>query len=200
MRKILLLTIALFLLFLMGCGGKEVTRMEPGVVTDLSGKWNDTDSRLVAEEMIGDCLARPWLTNHQANHVKQPVVVVGNVYNKSHEHISEDTFIKDIERAYVNSGLVQVVQSGAMRDDIRNERADQQEFSSEETRKKWKRETGADYMLSGTINSIVDSEGGKKVIFYQIDLELVDMETNMKVWIGDKKIKKMVDKGSKFGF
>ena len=154
MKRLIVLFI---LLFLMGCGSsREVTRMEPAVITDLSGKWNDTDSRLVAEEMIADCLARPWLTNYQANQAKQPVIIVGNIYNKTHEHINEDTFIKDIERAFINSGLVQVVQSGAMRDDIRNERADQQEFASEETRKKWRQETGADYMMSAMKNPQMD--------------------------------------------
>ncbi|RMH69347.1 MAG: penicillin-binding protein activator LpoB [Gemmatimonadetes bacterium] len=174
-------------------GGKQVTRLDPTMVTDLSGKWNDTDSRLVAEEMIADALSRPWLTKFKTQHNREPVVIVGNVYNKTREHISEDTFIKDLERAFINSGLVEMVQSGAMRDDIRKERADQQEFASEETRARWKQETGADFMLSGTINAIEDASGNRKVMFYQVDLELTNMETNQKVWIGNKKIKKLID-------
>jgi hypothetical protein len=193
MRKALVLSLIL-VLFVLGCGGKEVTRLEEGMVTDLSGRWNDTDSRLVAQAMIEDCLSRPWLQNFRATNNREPVVIVGNIYNKTHEHISEDTFINDIERAFINSGLVQVVEGGQMRDDVREERADQQEFASEETQARWREETGADFMLNGTINSIVDSEGNRKVVYYQVDLQLVNMETNMKAWMGTKKIKKLIEK------
>jgi len=54
------------------------------------------------------------------------------------------------------------------------------------------KEQGADFMLQGTINSIVDEYKRDKTVYYQVDLELTNIETNEKVWIGDKKIKKMI--------
>lgn len=192
----LALLLSLFVLTI-GCASQTptVTRVDETTVTDISGKWNDTDSRLVSQEMISDCLSSPWLARFEAKNDQQPVVIVGNIRNLSHEHISENTFIKDIERAFVNSGLVDVVEGGAVRDEIRDERADQQEFATEETRKAFRQETGADFMLTGTIDSIVDRAEGTKAIFYQVNLELVDIETNKKVWIGEKKIKKVVEQG-----
>jgi PBP1b-binding outer membrane lipoprotein LpoB len=80
------------------------------------------------------------------------------------------------------------------REDIREERADQQEFASAETRSDFGEEEGADLMMKGSINAIVDQKGGKAVISYQIDMELIKMESNKKVWIGDKKIKKYVER------
>ena len=54
---------------LSGCATKQVKRIETDKVIDLSGRWNDTDSRLVAEEMVGDALSRPWIGNfQQKNH------------------------------------------------------------------------------------------------------------------------------------
>ena len=58
--------------------------------------------------------------------------------------------------------------------------------------KKWGLELGADFMLQGTINSIVDSYKKEQVVYYQVDLELTNLETNEVVWMGDKKIKKQV--------
>jgi hypothetical protein len=55
-------------------------------------------------------------------------------------------------------------------------------------------ETGADLMMIGTINSIPDQDGGKAVVFYQTNMELVEIESNRKVWIGEKKIKKYVER------
>ena len=180
-------------LFAMNACSPKVTRVDPNEQIDLSGRWNETDSRLVAEQMLKDALARPWVNDHKTKTGEKPVLVVGLVRNKSHEHISVETFIKDIEREILNSGLARVVQAGAAREDLRKERGEQQEFASQETAKNWGKELGADYMLQGTVNSIVDSDKKTKVVFYQIDMELTSIETNEKVWIGNKKIKKVID-------
>jgi uncharacterized protein (TIGR02722 family) len=137
-------------------------------------------------------MSRPWRTEFTAVKGKKPMVIIGNIKNKTTEHIESETFIKDIEKAYINSGLVGVVQAAEARKELREERNDQQTYSSEETKKKWGLEKGADFMLNGVITSIVDQYGKNKVVFYQIDLELTDLQTNEKVWIGDKKIKKAI--------
>ena len=175
------------------CQRHSVTRVNPNQQIDLSGRWNDTDSRMVAEAMTKDILNRPWIGNFGKQHDgKKPTVIVGIITNKSHEHIEAETFIKDIEREFVNTGLVRLVQNSTFREKLRQERADQQEFASPETQKKWGRELGADFMLFGTINSIVDSYNRKQVTFYKVNLELTDMETNEIVYLGDKEIKKYV--------
>jgi uncharacterized protein (TIGR02722 family) len=189
--------IAALSLTLVGCGGggKQVTRLDPASQTDLSGKWNDTDSRLVAEEMIKDCLSRPWLTEFARTSGKKPVVTVGTIDNLSHEHIATETFIADFERELTNSTQVRFVAASDFRPEIRKERQEQQEFASPETMKKMRNELGADFMLQGSIKSIVDQEEGKQVVFYQTDLTLVNIETMEKVWLGQKKIKKGISQG-----
>jgi uncharacterized protein (TIGR02722 family) len=180
-----------------GCGGgKTVERIDPNEEIDLSGRWNDTDSKYVAQTMINDCLTKRWRPDHWDRTKKRPVVVVGQVRNKTTEHIAVGTFIGDMERTFINSGEVEVVASPEEREQIRDERADQQEFSSDETMKNWGRENGADYMLMGVINSIEDREGGEMVIFYQVDLTLIDLERNTKVWQGQEKIKKYIQLGA----
>jgi uncharacterized protein (TIGR02722 family) len=174
---------------------KVVTRLDTESVTDLSGRWNDTDSRLVAEEMIADCLSRPWLINFVEARGSKPVVTVGTIRNKSSEHIDTETFTTDFERELLNSGKVKFVASKIQRDEVRDERYDQQEFASAETMKRFREETGADFLLMGAIKSITDQVEGKRVIFYQTDLELIDIENNEKVWIGSKEIKKGISQG-----
>ncbi|WP_299459530.1 penicillin-binding protein activator LpoB [uncultured Microscilla sp.] len=181
------------LVFLASCTtSQRVTRIDPNKTTDLSGRWNDTDSRLVAEAMSSDALAAAWLTQFATSKNKKPVVIVGMIKNKSHEHIQSETFIKDMERQFIKSGAIRIVQNSAFREKIREERADQQEFASPSTQKKWGKELGADFMVFGNINSIVDQEGRRKVVYYQINLELANIETNELVWIGEKKIKKYI--------
>lgn len=176
------------------CGGTSVQRMDAGEVKDVSGRWNDTDSRLVAEEMISDCLSRPWYSKAQSDLGKNPTVIVGTVKNQSQEHIATDTFVEDLQRSLINSGKVEFVASKNERGEVREERMDQDTNASEETRKAHGQESGADFMLSGAINQIVDSEGGKAVVFYQTNLKLLNMKTHQIAWNGQKKLKKFVTK------
>ena len=185
---LVVLTIAL----INGCANRKITRVDPNETIDLSGRWNDSDSRLVSEEMIGDLLTSAWIPRYLKANDKRPVVVVGLVENKSHEHINSETFIKDVEKAIIRDGNIRLVVAGEKRNELRKERAEQQDYASPETTKKWGKELGADFILQGTINSIVDSYKKQKVVTYQIDLQLTNIETNEVVWMGDKKIKKQI--------
>lgn len=194
MKKVFLVVTAFVAVsvFTVSCS-RKVTRIDASQQIDLSGRWNNTDSRLTAEEMIETILKDKWLSDHLENHQGQkPVVIVGFVTNKSHEHIEAETFVKDVEQSFIKSGRVRLVQGGKKREELRGERADQQENSSVSSMKKFGLEQGADYMLQGTINSIVDSQKRKKVVYYQINLELTNIQTNEVVWIGDKKLAKYV--------
>ena len=189
------LVVTFGLLFLLAACNPTVTRVESDSVTDLSGNWNDTDSRLVAQEMIQDVLSRSWLSKFNRDKGKAPTVIVGTVRNLSHEHINTRTFIADMERELINSGEVEFVASADDRKEVRSEVKEQDLHASEETRKAMGNEVGADFMLQGSINSIVDAVSGEQARFYQIDLTLIELGTNRKVWVGQKKIKKTVEKG-----
>ena len=180
------------LLFFSACAKKTVTRVDTNSDIDLSGRWNDADSRRVAEALSESVLSSAWREDFMKREGRKPVVIVGLITNKSHEHIEPEPFIKDIEKEFIRSGMVRVVQHNEFREKLRDERADQQEFASPESQKRWGAELGADYMMFGTINSIVDSEGKRQVTFYQVDLELAHLETNELVWVDGKKIKKYI--------
>ena len=186
-------------LILTGCASVKVDRIEVDETVDLSGRWNDTDSRLVSKEMINDVLSRTWIDRYRAGKGKDPVVIVGSVRNRSDEHINTQTFVKDLERALINSGEVEFVASSGQRGEVREERKDQAANASEATAKAEGEELGADFMLQGSINSISDRIEGKEVKYYQVNLELIDIQSQRKAWIGEKKIKKIV-KRSRFGF
>jgi len=178
-----------------GCS-TSVTRMDAGEVKDLSGAWNDTDSQQVSEEMIRDVLDRPWFGEFSREQKRQPAVIVGEVVNLSHEHINVNTFVADMERALINSAKVQFVASSTERQEIREERKDQDLHASEDTRKPMGQEKGADFMLKGTINTIIDASGKTQLRYYQVDLTLISLADNRKVWVGQKKIKKLVERSN----
>jgi hypothetical protein len=185
------------------CSNRNVTRIEPDTVTDLSGQWNDTDSRLVANALIEQSLTDPWLSRYSnANGGDAPTVIVGEFRNRSSEHIPVSTFVNDLEKAYINSGAVTVVAGDVQRDQIREERDDQQDNARADTRARLGQELGANYVLQGELNSIQDEEETtrfgatrkEQIVFYQVDARLVDLESNAVVWAGQHKIKKYIER------
>jgi uncharacterized protein (TIGR02722 family) len=193
--KLVLLALAVFFSFT-SCG-QTVKRIDPNSVIDLSGNWNDTDSRLVAEEMLNDCLTRPWYQNTlKAKGGAIPVIVIGQIRNLSSEHINTNTFISDIQRVLINSGKVAFVANSEERRQFRQEIDDQAGNATDETAKERGQETGADIMLTGTVNLIIDQSGGQAVKLYKVNLELTDIQSHRKLWIDDKEIKKFIDKNS----
>lgn len=192
MNRIFTLLLVVFSISIFSCN-RKVTRISPDEQIDISGRWNNTDSRLTAEELTNDVLKAVWLSNFmQAKGGQKPVVICGMVDNKSHEHIEAETFVKDLEQAFIKTQKVRVVQAGKKREELRAEKADQQTNATASTMKKFGMEVGADYIMQGSINSIVDQHKKKRVVYYQVNLELTDIQTNEVVWIGDKKIAKYV--------
>jgi hypothetical protein len=194
------LAAALLILPAAACATKHVTRIEPSAVTDLSGRWNDTDSRLVANQLVEQALAAGWAKRYADSHGGDaPTIIVGTFANRTMEHIAVGTFVNDMEKAFINTGAAQVVASGAERGELRGERTDQQQNARADTRAKQGLELGARYMLAGDLQAIEDVDGRERVVFYQVDASLIDLETNAKVWVGQHKIKKYIER-ARFGF
>ena len=185
-------TAVLFLTLSLGACSTAVTRMDTAEVKDLSGAWNDTDSQMVAAEMMTDVLSRDWIAEFKGDQKRKPAVIVGEVRNLSHEHIAVSPFVQELQRNLINSGKVKFVASATERDEIRGERADQDINATEATRKAMGKEKGADFMLKGTINTIIDANGSDQLRYYQVNLTLISLVDNEIVWNGEKKIKKFV--------
>jgi hypothetical protein len=198
MKKLTLLFSVIFVaISIPSCGpSKQVSRVAADTQTDLSGRWNDTDARLVAEQMIQDALSSVWIENFKMEHSETPVTMIGRVRNETMEHIDTEVFTKELERAFVNSGRVEVVASQSESTQIREIRQDQQSYASLESAAALGKELGANFVVIGNITSIMDenASGREAAIFYTVNLEMVSVETNRKVWIGNKKIKKLIDR------
>ena len=177
------------------CNVKRVERIDPNSITDLSGNWNDADSRLVANALIQQSLDGQWARRYSDTHGGEPpAVIVGAFANRTMEHIPVATFTREVERALINSQAVRVVASKDERTEVRTEREDQQMNASADTRARLARELGARYMLQGDVQAIEDKEGGERVVYYQVDATLLDLESNAKVWVGQHKIKKYIQR------
>lgn len=180
-------------ILLLSCQPHTVTRINPESQIDLSGRWNDSDSRQVADKMIKDLLASEKFKAYIEDKPDQkPAIVVGLIRNKTSEHIDANNYVKKLELAIYNSNLADLVESDEFRDKVRLERAQQQDFSDPATVSQWGKEIGADLILFGEMTSETDTYNNKRVVNYITTLFLTDVETNKRIWYGQEEIKKFV--------
>ena len=180
---------------LSSCGGKSVSRTDRDQGRDLSGNWNDTDSRLVAEKITNEVLKGGWIDSHITAKSKKPMVQVGRIIvETSGEVINTDVFAKEIRNALLNSGRVRVRSSTSRSGETRDILKDQDKHASADTKKEMFNEKGSDFVLTGTINTQNDQEGRKKDKTYAVDMELRSVESQEIVWAGRKQITKQVDR------
>jgi uncharacterized protein (TIGR02722 family) len=196
MKKIIGIAGVMVLLLFASCAttGAGVQRIDAGTQTDLSGYWNDTDVKIVCESLINDCLNSPRVTQTiAAMGGKTPIVMVGSFRNESSEHIDTSIISKTMEVTIFNSGKMDFVAGGSTRNELRAERQDQQGNASEDTAAALANETGADFMLFGTVNVIIDRSGNQTVRAYVVNAEMTNVETNARMWMGmNNEIKKVV--------
>jgi len=186
------ISIVLFMAILAGCQTRQVTRIDPSTQVDLSGRWNDTDSRKVADQMIYDLFDSDKFKEYARSKNAKPVILVGTIRNKTSEHIDADNFVKKFEVVIHNSDVADLVESSEFRDQLRVERLEQQEFADPATVKRMGMEAGADLMLFGEITSETDVYNNRRVVNYITTLFLTDVETNKRIWYGQNEIKKYV--------
>jgi hypothetical protein len=193
-RKVLFPVFVVVLVILGGCTSTpKVSRVDAGTVVDLSGYWNDSDIRIVCDSLIKDCLDSPRMSIALAQMGKAPVFLVGPFRNESDEHI-DTTIIADVmERAIFNSGRADFVAGGSTREALRAERLDQQGNASEATAKTLANETGADFLLTGSVKTVVDRAGNTSSRTYFVGAEITNLETNQRLWLGsNNEIKKII--------
>ncbi|MFA6688634.1 MAG: penicillin-binding protein activator LpoB [Sphaerochaetaceae bacterium] len=187
--------VSLILLLATACTSTpKVSRIDAQEQLDLSGNWNDTDIQLVTESLIRSCLSTGWADDFYRANRRNPVIVIGTIANNSSEHIDTSIISKKVEIALLSSGKADTVADIAKRDDVRKEREEQQYYASVDTAAQLAQETGADFLMQGSIKTNVDQVGGKAVRTYYVDLELIDITTSRKIWLDEDTVKKYIEK------
>ena len=171
-----------------------VKRVDAESRIDLSGYWNDSDVKIVCEALIKDCLNSPRVDKAiAAKKGKTPVVLVGRFRNESDEHIDTAIISNTMEVTIFNSGILDFVAGGGTRDELRSEKMDQQSNASEATAAALANETGADFLLTGTVKTIIDKAGNQTLRTYFVNAEMTNIETNERMWMGrNDDIKKVI--------
>lgn len=201
MKKFAFLFSAVFTgLIMVSCGSTKVSRVDSDEVIDLDGYWNESDVRIVCDSLIEECISSPRIAKFEGQQGRAPVVIIDSIRNQSSEHIDTSIVEKKFQTAIINSGVMEFVSSSTERQALREEKADQADHSTYDTAKEMDQETGADFMLKGSVKTIVQSAGDKTVRTYYVYAELHDIKTNKIVWMAENDSIKKVIKRQKAKF
>jgi uncharacterized protein (TIGR02722 family) len=162
------------------------------------GTWGAQEVQTVCSELIAKCLNSPSVdrtVSAKTKGSKRPTVIVGKFANDSSEYIDTSIVASKIETAIINDGRLSFVAGGDVRENLRGERRDQQANSSEKTAAKLANETGADFMMNGSVKSIVKQVGNTTSRSYFVYGQLTNIETNEIIWKGDSEVATLAKSG-----
>jgi uncharacterized protein (TIGR02722 family) len=190
-RNVLVLAVCLMALVMMSCAttGTTVTRVDGAAAVDLTGEWSSADVQEASNALIALALTSPRIDTYindysRKNSGELPTVIVGRFRNASSERIDTSIISGAMRTAIINSGKLEFVEGGDMREALREERQDQQSNASEATAAALANETGANFMLTGEVNAIVQKLDNQSTRTYYVKATITNLETNRVLWEG----------------
>lgn len=158
----------------------------------LNDQWSETDMQKAVADLVGSMMTHPQIANAKS----PPVVMVTGLQNKTSEHIDTQSIMDMVRVDLMKTGRVSFIDKEA-RQDI----ADEYNYQgsgvvSEETKKGPGGQTGADFIINGRLDSIVQEVGKDKTVYYKLTLNLTNLKTSVIAWSDHKQIRKTFRKKS----
>ncbi len=195
MKKILLIALSFVLAANAIFAAPKTKRVDANTIVDLDGFWNDSDIRIVCEALLTNCLESPRVAKFEEQNGRPPTVIIGKIKNESSERIDTSIVAKRLQTAIINSGVLEFVASESERNELRAEVAQQSEHASLETAGAIDNEEGADFMMTGSVKTQVQTAGKQSVRTYFVYMTLTNLSTHRIMWQGENsEIKKVIKK------
>jgi len=157
------------------------------------GNLTSQDMESVMKRLATSCLGAGWLTRFVGDKSRKPAIRFYPMRNRTSYHINTTTMVKLLETELSRSGKVTLVADLEAAQALRADRADAARNASDEAVKRLGNETAADLIATGWITGVTDAVSSTETVHaFTIVMELVNTETEEKVWIGNESVKKVV--------
>jgi len=180
--------------FLMGCGPQAFVKgnYDKNVESTnlLTDEWSESDMQETVKTMVASLITHPVVTGART----RPVVMVTQLQNKTSEHIDTQSIMDMVRVELMKSGKLAFVDKEA-REDIDQEYEYQNSGRvSSDTKKGPGNQKGADFIVNGRLDSIVQEAGKEKTVYYKITLNLTSIKSGVIEWTDQKQIRKLYKK------
>lgn len=194
-RKLSLVVLSLSVFSLVNCGPKAFVKGQYDDVNRenlMNDQWSETDMQKAVQDLVASLMTSPAINQSK----KLPVVMVTGLQNKTSEHIDTQSVMDMIRVELMKSGKVGFIDKEA-RQDISDEYNYQNSgMVAEETKKGPGGQVGADFIINGRLDSIVQEVGKDKSVYYKLTLNLTNLKSSMITWSDQKQIRKTFKKKS----
>jgi PBP1b-binding outer membrane lipoprotein LpoB len=178
--------ISMVSVLLISCAsGPKVSHLDSGDDTDLTGYWSANDVDAVCADLISQFLASPRVARFEADKGRLPVIRVGNFKNASSEPIDTTIVSKRMQVQILNSGKAEFVADSGVSEELRSEAAEQQAHAAEDSAAAMDEETGADFLLTGAVKTIIQTTDNQQTRSYDITADATDITTHRIIWSGE---------------
>ncbi len=158
----------------------------------LNDQWSETDMQSAVKDLVSSMMSHPTIDKAKT----PPVVMVTNLQNKTSEHIDTQSVLDMIRVELMKSGKVTFIDKEARQDVADEYNYQNSGMTSKETKKGPGGQTGAEYIINGRLDSIVQEVGKDKTVYYKLTLNLTNLKTTVISWSDHKQIRKTFKKKS----
>ena len=194
-KNLTLALLSLSFIATVSCGPKAFVKGQYDDVNRenlMNDQWSETDMQKAVQDLVASLMNSPVITQSK----KMPVVMVTNLQNKTSEHIDTQSIMDMVRVELMQSGRLAFIDKEA-RQDISDEYNYQNSGMVEDASKKGPGgQIGADFIINGRLDSIVQEVGKDKSVYYKLTLNLTNLKTSMIQWTNQKQIRKTFKKKS----
>lgn len=194
MKVIRITTVILASLVLGACSsGPKISYGDATAIETTTIGFGSTDLQLIAAKMVDDIVSFPPIVEMTSQ--RRPVLFVDKIKNKTTEHIDTESITDSVQTKLLQSGKFRFVDMTAVKQ-IQEQMQFQMDSGMVDPAKAvaFGKQTGAEFMLYGNLSSIVKRNSKAQDVYYKFTMKLVNLETGIMEWAGEKEIRKSGEK------
>jgi uncharacterized protein (TIGR02722 family) len=194
MKVTKLFAVVMAALLLTACAnGPKISYGDATAVETTTTGFGSTDLQSIAATLVDDLVSFPPIVQMTA--ARRPVVFVDKIKNKTTEHIDTESITDTVQTKLLKSGKFRFVDMTAVRA-VQEQMQFQMDSGMVDPSKAaaFGKQTGAEFMLYGNMSSIVKRNDSTKDVYYKFTMKLVNLESGIMEWAGEKEIRKSGEK------
>ena len=193
MKPGICITLAVVLAFAVSCAGPRAftkgSYEDPNDIALLDDRFSENDMQLIAKKMI-QSMAGSSITGRNGT----PVVMIGKMRNRTSEHIDMTMLSNKVRTQLIQSGRFRFADVANRRDIAEEYEYQQSGYVDPDQASGPGSQTGAEYLLTGTLTANVQQVGKDKLIYYKATFQLTNLVTSEIAWTDEKEIRKAYKK------
>jgi uncharacterized protein (TIGR02722 family) len=193
MKPGICITLAVVLAFAVSCAGPRAFTKgryeDPNAVALLDDRFSENDMQLIAKKMI-QSMAGSNISGRNGT----PVVMIGKMRNRTSEHIDMTMLSNKVRTQLIQNGRFRFADVVNRRDIAEEYEYQQSGYVDPDQASGPGNQTGAEYLLTGTLTANVQQVGKDKLIYYKATFQLTNLLTSEIAWTDEKEIRKAYKK------